>query len=312
MKISATQEFPYPPPRQAGQLFHLGLILFLLGAGAFSLYRASLSQIGLAFLIALFAALVAFLLTPLLAYQLYALMTAYYILERDGIHLRWGLRLEDIPMSEVLWVRSQDDLLAPLPFPQLRLPGSVVGLRQFEAHSRQGGPRLVEYLASNWRNMVLIGTPERVYAISPADPAAFIYTYERLIELGSLTPIVRRSIYPTFLLAQVWASLPARLLTLTSLLLSLALLVWVSLAIPTRTSVPLGFSPAGTPGEQVPAVQLLLLPALNGLIVLFDLFVGLFFFRRSETQAYALILWGSACVVAFLFLIATFFILGAT
>lgn len=309
MNLRSRQEFLYNPPRRAGQLFHAGLIIFLLGAGAFGLFQASQAQIGLAFLLYLLPALVAFFLTPLLGYQLYALTTSFYILERDGIRLRWGLRIEEIPMSEVLWVQSQDDLTIALPFPPLRLPGSVVGIRQLEKITRPAEPKLIEYLASNWRDMVLIGTPERVYAISPTDPGDFIYTYERLIELGSLTPLARRSIFPTFLIAQVWASLPARILTLSSLILSLILLVWISLAIPSRSEIHLGFQAAGNPGDLVPAIQLLLLPALNGLIVLFDLVLGLFFFRRQETQVFSLILWASSTIVPLLFIIAAFFIL---
>lgn len=44
---------------------------------------------------------------PLLVYRFRALQRAHYILERDGIRLRWGLRAEDIPMDQVDWVHPR-------------------------------------------------------------------------------------------------------------------------------------------------------------------------------------------------------------
>ncbi|MBP1694671.1 MAG: putative rane protein [Chloroflexi bacterium] len=85
----------------------------------------------------------------------------------------------------------------------------------------------------------------------------------------------------------------------------------MSLAIPARSQVHLGFYQDGSPGDLVPAVQLLLLPVLNGMIVLFDFLLGLFFFRREETQALSYLLWGSGAFIALVFLFGTLFILQA-
>ena len=62
-------------------------------------------------------------------YRLYALQNASYIIARDGVHLRWGARREQIPMDEILWVHPAAELPAPVSLPRLRWPGAVLGLR---------------------------------------------------------------------------------------------------------------------------------------------------------------------------------------
>ncbi len=273
------------------------------------LYRASQASIAPVFVLWLLPALLAVGLVPILAYQLYCLRSAAYILERDGMRLRWGLRSEQIPMSAVLWVNRWSELVKPLPLPVARFPGAVVGVRQLQGDARSAGPKLIEYMASEIGDLVLIGTQERIFAISPSDANSFIFDYQRLTELGSLTPLAGRSVYPSFLLGRVWRNRRARILLLTSLGLSLLLLAYVVSSIPSHPQVHLGFYPDGTPGDLAPGVQLLLLPVLNGLIVLADLILGLFFYRREETQSYSYLLWGNGAIVPLLFLFGAFFIL---
>lgn len=311
-RLRSTEEFAFYPPRRAGTLFLLGLILVLIGVAAYGLYRASQAQIGPSFILSLLPAMLAVVLVPFLAYRLYCLQASSYILERDGLRLRWGLRGEQIPMSEILWVSRLSDYRGTLPLPVLRLPGAVVGVRQMHTAPRPNAPRLVEFMASETRNLILIGVADRIFAVSPGDPASFLFDYQRLTELGSLTPLAGRSVYPTFLLGRVWRALPARLILLTSLALSLILTIWVVLAIPAHAQVHLGFYPDGSPGDLTPAMQLLLLPVLNSILVLFDLVAGLFFFRREETQYLSYLLWGAGALAPLLFLIGVFFILQAS
>jgi hypothetical protein len=173
------------------------------------------------------------------------------------------------------------------------------------------GSTPVEFLASRSRSLIVIATAERWFAISPSDPEAFLRAYKSLTELGSLIYLPRRSAQPAALLANFWADLPARLLILVALALNLGLLVWVSLAIPTHPRVPFRFSVDGSPRDFVPAVRLLLLPAINSLILLVDLLLGLFFYRRLESRIAAYMLWISGIVTALFFLGAIFFLLRA-
>ncbi len=222
---------------------------------------------------------------------------------REGIRLRWGLRVEEIPMDHVLWIHPASDLTSPLPLPWLRLPGSLLGKRQVP------GGGIVEFLAGGTRNLVFIATQSGGFAVSPSNPERFIETYQRITELGSLSPVAPRSVYPSFLLYRLWADWPARFLLLGDFLLSLALLAWVSLSIPAQNQVHFSFYPNGSPGELVPSGQLILIPILNFFFLMIDLLAGLFFFRRDDSRFLAYLLWSASAVTTVLFLLAVFFIL---
>lgn len=301
----------FSPPRRGGMVLHLGLIVILIGLAAFGLFNAAQAQIGLAFLLDLVPALAAIVLIPLLAYQVYALRTAFYKLERDGIKLRWGLRFEDIPMTEIEWIQNANTIGFDLPLPVMRWPGAVVGLRHAPVLEKSNSSDEIEYLASQSRDLLYIGTRRRVFAISPTNQADFLFAYQRLNELGSLTPFQPRSQYPSILVLKVWESKAARGMLLATWLFSLGLMAYVSLAIPNIEQIHLGFLPDGAPGDLAPAVQLFLLPVLNGMIVIANFIIGLFFFRKSTTQDLAYILWACGTVTPILFLAGTYFILNA-
>jgi hypothetical protein len=299
------ESFNFQPDRRRGRLFHQAALVVFSLVGMVGLWQAAQATIGPVFLMYLLPALAALGAVPALAYRYYDLLNSSYTLEREGVRLRWGLRLEVIPIEEVLWVRPASELGRALPLPRLRWPGALVGSRSLP------GAGEVEFMAAQAQGLVVIATPGRGYAVSPSDPQAFLLAFQRCMEMGSLFPLEARSVYPTYLLSRVWRSRLARLQLLLGAGLSLALLVWVSLAIPGRSQIHLGFSPSGMSGDLAPAVRLLLLPVLNTFFFLSDLLLGLFLYRREESQTYAYLLWGSGALTALLFLFAAGFILGA-
>lgn len=307
--------YEFRPRRTAGMIFHLGAIAILAAFAGWGLWQASLTDNGLVFVLSLLPALVAVSIVPLLAYRFQALRSAFYLLDRDGITLRWGLRSEEIPSNSVLWVRQAAELDFKLPLPWMRWPGAVIG-----THGRAGGTS-VEFMASEASQLVLIATPKGLYAISPADPAAFLSTYHRLTELGSISPLKARSVYPTSLLARLWRRRMARYLLLAGLVINLLLLAWVILVAPVRGQVILGFQRGGEP---LPAIQLLLLPVLSSVFFILDFVGGLFFFRRgvlliatptgagtprAPNMVLAYLLWGSGLITALLFFAAVAYVL---
>jgi len=300
------EELTFQPERGFGVAFHLAAMLACLAAAGWGLWQAIQTGVGAGFFAYLIPLLAAAVIIPLLAYRLHALWTGSYTLEREGIRLRWGLRTEEIPMNAVAWVHPASELMIPLSLPWLRWPGAVVGVRRL--------PRVgeVEFLASRTKDLILIATPTRTYAISPADPAGFLQAFQKLTEMGSLIPIAARSVYPTFLISRIWATPPARNLLLGSLGLSLGLVFVVSLSVPSRTSIHLGFQPDGSPGDVVPAVRLFLLPILNSFFLLIDLFLGLFLFRSEDSRVLAYLLWAGGILTPVLFLVGVFFILQAS
>jgi hypothetical protein len=307
--------YEFRPRRTAGMIFHLGAIAILAAFAAWGLWQASLTDNGLVFVLSLIPALIAVSLVPLLAYRLQALRGAFYLLERDGIKLRWGLRSEEIPIDSVLWVRPAAELGDNLPLPWLRWPGAVIGTHR----QAKGAP--VEFMASETGQLVLIATPKGLYAISPDDPAAFLSTYHRLTELGSISPLKARSVYPTNLLARLWRRRTARYLLLAGLAINLLLLAWVILVAPMRGEVILGYQRGGKP---LPAIQLLLLPVLSSVFFILDFVGGLFFFRRgvlllatpagagtprAPNMVLAYLLWSSGLITALLFFAAVAYVL---
>jgi hypothetical protein len=288
----------FEPPRRVGLVFQGGLAILLGAFGLWNLWQMAEAALGPDFVRYLLLAMLALVPFPLLVYRFRALQRGYYGLERDGIRLRWGFRVVDIPIDRVLWVHPREDLLTSLPLPWLRWPGAILGV----ALRPLPGAGRVEVMASTLRGLVLIGTAERVFAVSPANPGHFLNTYHRLIELGSLSPIPAVSERPLFLLGQLWQRRPVRALFLAALLLNLGLFLWVILVIPTLPGVALG-APGSTQNEDLlPAAALLLFPFLNVTFLAANWVVGLFFYRTEERRYLAYMLWGSSVITATLFL----------
>lgn len=263
---------------------------------------ASQEPIGLRFTIYILAAALIFFPLPFLAYWLYSLFRANYSLDREKLTLTWGLRVEEIPVSEVEWVRPVETQASPLALPLIHFPGAITGFRRHPDF----GP--VEFLASDARTLLLVATSKRVFAISPQDPAGFMQNIQRAIELGSLSPASPQSVYPTFVVLQAWESMLVRYLWLAGLFLNIGLLAWVTLLIPSLGHIPLGFLPSGAVGEPVPGAGLILLPGVSLFFYIIGWVAGLFFYRRPNRRPLAHIVWTSGVFSTLLFLVAVMFI----
>jgi hypothetical protein len=276
----------------------------LVGLSGWGIWNLSFTTVGPNFVIFLLDALLALVPLPLFLYRAYALVRADYILDRDSLELRWGLRDEDIPLTDIEWLRPASDLSTPLRLPWLPLPGAVLGLRR---HPDLG---VVEFLASSSRNLLLVATSKRVYAISPIDAARFAQTFARTIEMGSLLPAEARSVYPSFIFSRAWGNPLVRFLWLAGSFLNVGLGVWVMLTIPALDQVSLGFAPTGAALSPSPASQLILLPVISSFLFLTGLFAGMYFYRWETHRTLALVIWMSSALTGLLFLFAALFIIS--
>jgi hypothetical protein len=293
----------FSPSKRNGLLFH-GTLLIALGLfSAWGFYNLSHTLIGENFVTDLLIGLLAFAPIPWIAYRAYALLRAEYVLDRDSLELRWGLRDEAIPLNDIEWVRPVSDLTHPLRLPSMSLPGAILGLRR---HPDLG---VVEFVASDRKNLILIATAKRVFAISPSQPSRFTQTFARAIELGSIMPAESKSLYPSFILSQAWANGLNRYLWLASLFLNIGLFVWVSLIIPAYPQVGFGLNPDGTVNV-APSAQLIILPLISTFLGLAGWLIGLYYFRWEKTRAISLSLWISSALSGLFFLIAVLYILG--
>ena len=262
----------------------------------------SQEPIGLRFMIYILVAGLAFFPLPFLAYWLYSLSRANYSLDREKLTIAWGLRVEQIPVAEVEWVRPMEALASPLRLPRFHLPGTITGFRQ---HKDLGS---VEFLASDVKAMLLVATPKRVFVISPQDTAGFMQDIQRAIEMGSLAPAAPRSVYPAFVVVSAWESMLARYLWLAGLLLNIGLLGWVTVLIPTLGRIPLGFLPSGAAGDPVPGAGLILVPVVSLFFFITGWVAGLIFYRRPNQRPLAHIIWAGGVFSAVVFLVAVMFI----
>lgn len=295
----------FPPAKQFGLLLHGLLIIALAGTAIWGFVNLTNAQMGPMFVSYLLIGILAFAPIPFLGYRAYALFKADYYIDRDSLAILWGLRVEDIPLTDIEWVRPASDLTNPLSLPRFRLPGAVLGTRR---HPDLGA---VEFIASSARNLILIATSKHVFAISPRDAASLVRTFARATELGSLMPTEAKSVYPSFVITQAWESPIARFLWMTGLLLNLGLVGWVGFLIPSLPQVPFGFDPFGIPNETAPSVRLILLPLISALMFLIGLLGGLYLYRWERERPLAFIIWLSSTLCALLFLVAVLFLVTA-
>ena len=292
----------FPPSRRFGLLIHTVIIVVLAAVSVFGFVNLPRAQVGPQFVLYLLMALLAFAPIPLFAYRAYALLRADYYIDRDSLAMLWGLRIEDIPLTDIEWVRPASDLTYPLLLPRFRLPGAVLGTRR---HPDLG---LVEFIASSSRNLILIATSKRIFAISPQNAAGLVQTFARATEMGSLTATEAKSVYPSFLITQAWESPIARFLWMSGILLNLGLILWVGILIPSLPLIPFGFNPFGVPSETAPSTQLILLPLVSSLMFVLGVTAGLYFYRWDRQRPLAFIVWISSTLCAVLFLMAVLFL----
>ena len=292
----------FPPSRRRGLLAHGVIVVALAALAVWAFWNLTRAPVGPAIVIYLLVLLATLPPLPFFSYRAFALLRADYVLDRDSLAFYWGLRVEDIPLTDIEWIRPATDLTSPLRPPTFGLPGGLLGLTR---HPDLG---MIEFIASGTKDLLVVATAKRMYAISPENAGAFLATFRRATELGSLLPAEPVSQYPSFLLARAWENLAARFLWLSGLLINLGLVAWVTFLIPAVSRVTLGFDPLGAPLEPVPSVRLILLPLLSALLFVTGLITGLFMYRNEKQRPLAMIVWASSTLTSLLFLLAVLFI----
>jgi len=288
----------FEPERKSGAIFHGISLAFLILIGAAIYWFASTRAQGTLFVFLMIILVADFIAIPVLGYRAYALMSARYLLERDGLRLRWGLRIEDIPVNSVEWVRLANESGFQVTLPTFTWFGAILGNK--EIHNLGN----VEFIASSHEKLVLIAAHRKVYAISPKDPKLFIASFQRFLEMGSLSPIPSRSAKPAAFIRQVWRNRFAKTVIILSISLTVILWIMTGFVVANNTQLPLGFTPEGQLPIKVPSEQILLLPVLATLVLITDLVIGFFFFRREEAKLTAYLLWLGGIITPCLLLIS--------
>lgn len=286
----------FQAPKRRGIMLHISILFVLSLLIGLMLIVASESPPGLLAVFLLIASVLLSLLLPVFSYRLYALLRSEYSLSRAGLRIRWGLRQIDLPHELILDVALAEELHSLPAAPRWSWPGSILGITEDE----ELGP--VEYIASRSEGMLLVGTVQRVYVISPEKPGDFLAVYHREAERGSLVELKASSVMPSFVLSQAWQELPVRRLLLAGAGLAVALLLLVGFIAPGLEGISLGFDSSGAPLEAVTGTQLFLLPALNLAFFFANLLLGLILYRESKNTLLARLVWGSSLLSGVLFL----------
>lgn len=286
------------PDRKQGIILHGILLVILVILMGMALWAATGWAEGSYFVIFMILIILLTALIPFVLYRGYALINARYILERDGLRIRWGLRTEDIPLTDIEWLRRANESGYSIPTPVLAWSGAILG----EKHSDSLGT--IEFIASDIEKVILVATRAKVYAISPQNPRDFELAFQRTFEMGSLYPIKSLSTRPAAFVQQVLQDKFAKYLV--PLNIGLTMLLWLvsGFIIANHTQLPLGFSPQGQSLELVSSQQLLLIPILGLFVLVMNMILGLFFFRRIEYFQISYLLWSGGVITPILLLVS--------
>lgn len=272
--MANSQEFA--PARKRGVILHAGVLLLTVSASGAFLMLAMAQETRGFFILYLVGCIAAFLPIPLLAYRLFSLLRAKYILDRDGLHIQWGLRTEEIPMYEIEWLRVASEMPYEISLPRFSMQGAIIGVQQSEELGR------LEFIASDSNHLILIAGHQKVLIISPNDIAEFQHAFQRFAELGSIAPIQARSANAEFFVTSILKDKYARNFILGGLVLSIVLLLIVSFLIPGRSTITLGFNPAAETIEEAPSERLLLLPVFSLFMLAADVSLGSYLYRKEN------------------------------
>jgi hypothetical protein len=223
------------------------------------------------------------------------LISARYVINRDGFYLQWGFCSEQIPLSaieDIIMGSSLEKRFAP-PI-GFWWPGCVVGHREVE------GLGQVEFFATTTsQDQIIIPLAGRSLAISPPDPEAFQQAFLDDVRLGSLEEIPLDSIRPDFFSTRLWEDRYARSIILLGLILTLSLLGYLAIRIPgLPDQVPFGFDLSGKPDTFVPPSQLILLPIVGGFLWFTDLLIGVWLFRQDRNHKISYMVWLAGVLLA--------------
>lgn len=276
------------PPKAQGLVLGGTLFALILGGIVFGVFQLSSGEISP--LLGVWTSIIVIGLPLLLmvGYRLFGLISARYVLNRDGFYLYWGFSSEQIPLSVITMIKKGEDInLSIAPRFGFWWPGCVVGHRDVEGL----GP--VEFFATKTSSgLIVIPLEGRNLAISPPDVDVFQQAFLDVVRLGALEEIPAQSVRPEFFSARLWADLPARFLILTGLVLVISLLGYLAYRAPGLPDrVPFGFDTSGNANPLVPPSQLLLLPLVGGFFWLADFIIGAWLYRNENDQRVAYLVW---------------------
>jgi hypothetical protein len=237
--------------------------------------------------------ILALLCLPAVLYRLVFLLSAAYDIDPDGsLTVRFGRRMERIPLQEVEEIRSGGKIPAAV---RKAAPG---WWNVWQGGVAVPGEPVVEWLATDrGKRLLLLITPGKQLAVSPADAPGFARKIAELTQIGGLHKIEPLSVRPAPMVQDILRDAPAVLLLIIALLgitVLGAFLVAVQPGLPDHQVFR--FDPTGSPTSPGSPLRLLILPLAGGLIWLVNMLIGWQAWRKGQRLA-AYALWAGSFIV---------------
>lgn len=296
--------FFFKPIARKGLIIHGLFLIFLLAIITILIIPLFNEPLGFIFILYLLSALLFAIPIPIIGYRFFALLNSAYIIESDGVRLKWGMRLEDLPMNKILWVQSVHDFQTPIRYPFFSVPGAYLGT------VKQKNLPPIEFIASDKKNLILIGLENKIFAVSPLKINSFSSVFKEQMEYGSLEEIIPQSIQPSLVFTRIFKLPYMIILIIAGFILNLILLFTSGVFSTQYETINLGFNVLGMITDPISSTQLMLLPTISLLFYFANIFLSALVYR-DETRAHLVyLLQIMNSVSCLLFLLALSFILS--
>jgi hypothetical protein len=230
-----------------------------------------------------------------LAYRAAAGFTLGYELDRNGLYITWLGNRAVVPLDRLTSIDA--GIAADLPFGALQAVGSYWG------RARTPNGEVVLFASQPPSRSLIIYTADSVYAISPADPDAFVQELEQRRNLGAAKPLAPAVEPSRFFLYAFWNDETVRWLLLLALAVNLVALALLAARYPALAPlVEMRFDATGAVAELRPRHQTLFMPLAAFGLSLLNVALGLALYRREQLGAR--LLQGASVIVQLLFVVA--------
>ena len=243
-------------------------------------------------------------LLGLIVYWIYGLIRSGYLLDRNALIIRWGPTEQTIPTGHIERVFNGEEVEGRIRFSGAIWPGHCVGYGEVP----DTGPTLF-YATVPPRRQIYVVTPSITYGISPANPAAFIESLSKRLEMGPTQTVEQSFKRPAFLEWTIWQDRLSLALLAIGCLAAVALVGLLCFWFPRLPyKVPLHFDATGNPDRLEVRSEIFIIPLIGLLTLLFNGVLGGLTYRRERMASY--LLWGGSILIQVLLWTAVIGILG--
>jgi hypothetical protein len=278
----------------------LAMLGILAVDGLAVLYMSGNAVSALTFIMGLWV-LASLLALVYLGYRTIGSFTMQYWVDRNAVTLVWGPTRQVIPIGQIEHVRRNVGELPHDPPRPWHWP--CPHRRRYRA----GGLGMVNaYATRPLAEQILLTTAQESYAITPADPAAFLEALQERYALGPGRVVNAELERPPMWTWQLWRDHLALFLIGAGLFGVLLMFGVFCFRLPGLSAdLPLHFDINGLPDRIAPKISLIALPAIGLLAWFINLIAGIWIYRRMQRQG-AYLLWGGALVVQVFAAVALF------